>query len=84
MVGDVSPDQIIGEAAGVFGILTTVVSVHLSRVRRERTRADKWEAVAAERAATNEDLKDQVRDLRTVALVNERLNARLPKGHDPC
>lgn len=79
-----SLDAVIGDLAGSAGVLTAIVSVHLSRVRRERTRADKWEAVAAERAATNEDLKDQVRDLRTVALVNERLNARLPKGHDPC
>lgn len=74
----------IGDLAGVVGVLTAVVSVHLSRVRRERQRADKWEAVADQLRTANADLKDQVRDLRTVALVNERLNARLPKGQAPC
>jgi hypothetical protein len=76
----VTINAIIADAAGIVGILSALISVHLGRVRRERTRADKWEAVAGQLTAANENLKDQVRDLRTVALVNERLNARLPKG----
>lgn len=80
MVARVSVDALIGDAAGVFGIFGALFGWHASRLKRERARADRWEAVATEMDRANDDLRDQVRDLRTVALIDERLDARLHRG----
>lgn len=75
---------IIGDAAGVAGVLSALVSWHMARVKRWKAEAAKWQAVAERLDETNDLLRDQNRDLRTVALVDERVRALRAKGTEQC
>lgn len=79
-------DNWLTDASASVTIGTVVVAVWRSRrvagerkLAAEVARADKWEHVATTQDKTIDDLRDQVRDLRTVALVDERIDARLDK-----
>lgn len=74
--------QWIADGSGIAAILTAIAGLHNWRVRQMRTRAQKLEAAAEELRQANEDLRDQITRLRTVALVDERIRALLPKGTD--
>lgn len=66
--------------AGVTGVITLIFSIIAGRFRAAKARAEKWEAVAEQQDQVIDNLKDQIRDLRTVALVQERLQVLRPKG----
>lgn len=72
--------QWIADGSGIVGILTGLFSLHAWRVRLWRTRAQKLEAAAEDLRQANEDLRHQITGLRTVALVDERIRALMPKG----
>lgn len=62
-------DTLIADASGVLAILASVAGVW----RHFRSQIRKWKEVAERLEQANEDLKDQNRDLRMMALIDERL-----------
>lgn len=81
-------DSWLTDASASVTVGTVIVAVWRSTCARsgrklaaEVARADKWEHVATTQEQTIDDLRDQVRDLRTVALIDERIDARLDKDN---
>lgn len=66
----------IEAASAALAIVSTIGSFLASRLRA-------WKQIAQTEAKTNQDLRDQIRDLRTVALIDERIARLRQDDHDP-
>ncbi len=68
--------------AGATGAVGLVYSLIAGRFRAARDKAAKYENLADQQEKIIDNLKDQIRDLRTVALVQKSLGRAQPKGSD--
>lgn len=66
--------------AGATGAVGTVYSVIASRFRAARNKAEKYETLADQQDKLIENLRDQIRDLKTVALIRSELGNAQSKG----